>query len=113
MAPPQLFTISKTVELKKQTDSDKEDRSDDVEAENDQQETRAEKKDEKYKSYVGDPTGIEDSDGEKKNRNAKFRPAHILVFIGLAVAFVGVSFNKKNNDMTKYEFFSPGLSVEG
>ena len=96
MAPPQLFIISKTVELKKQTDNDKEDRSDDVEAENDQQEGRVEKKDEKYESDVDDPTGTEESDGEKENRNAKsLRPAHILVFIALAVAFVGVSFDKK------------------
>ena len=93
MAPPQLFIISKTVELKKQTDNDKEDRSDDVEAENDQQEGRVEKKDEKYESDVDDPTGTEESDGETENR--KPRTAPILVFIGLAVAFVGVSFNKK------------------
>ena len=97
--------------MKKQTDNEKEDRSDDVEAENDQQETRAEKKDEKYKSDIADPTGSEESDGEKENR--KPRTAPILVFIGLAVAFVGVSFNKQSNDITKYEFFSPGLSVEG
>ena len=95
MVPPQLFIISKTVELKKQTDSDKEDRSDDVKAENDQQEGRAEKKDEKYGNDIADPTGSEDSDGEKESRNAKLFPAHILVFIGLFVAFVGVSFNKK------------------
>ena len=104
MAPPQLFIISKTVELKKQTDNDNEDRSDAVVAENDQQESRAEKKDERYENDVADPTGTEESDGEKENRNAKsLRPAHILVFIALAVAFVGVSFNKKNNDMTKYD----------
>ena len=66
-----------------------------MEAENDQQESRAEKKDEENESDIANPTGSEESDEEKKNRKAKPRGAPILVFIGLAIAFVGVSFNQR------------------
>ena len=106
MAPPQLSIDTKRSELKLQPDNDEN---------NGCADTGAEKTD----SDVANPTGNEESNGEKEKRNEKLRPALILVFFGLVVAFVGVSFNRSNVIMKLHlcDFlFSPGLpglSVEG
>lgn len=102
MAPPQLSIDTKRLELKLQSDNEKNNGREDTGTEN-----------------VADPTGAEESNGETEKRNEKSRPALILVFVGLVVAYVGVSFNRSNIIMKFHlcDFlFSPGLPglfVEG
>ena len=112
MAPPQLFINTKTLELEKQPKNDKEDGYQDIEPEN-IQEQEANKKDKTDDSEASDPA--EHTDGKDDEiRMARPLPilSYMLVFTGLAIALVGVSFNQ-NDGMLKYDhLIVPGFSLE-
>ena len=94
MAPPNLFINTKTLDLEKQPENEKDDGFEDLQ-----------QKDEK-KDKGDDIDGSDPSDGiNKENGKAKFRPplpifSFIVVSNGLAITLAGVSFNYHDDDMT-------------
>ena len=101
MAPPKLFINTKTLDLEKQPENEKEDGFEDLQ-----------QKDEK-KDKGDDNDGSDPSDGiNKGNGKAKFPfPLPIFSFIvvsnGLAITLAGVSFNNHDDDLLKPDFLIP------
>ena len=97
MAPPQLFINTKTLELEKQPENYKVDGFADFEPEN-KQEQETEKED-----NSDDPESSKDTDGSFANGKERSLSiltniaSPILVFAGLAIALVGVSFNENDH----------------
>ena len=88
MAPPQLFINTKTLELDKQPDVEKED------GHESKKEREDDKKEKENDSDASDPS---------KGIKAKFLfplpiCSYILMFTGLAITLAGVSFNKNDDD---------------
>ena len=94
MAPPQLFINTKTLELEKQPENTKVDGFADFDPEN-KQEQETDKSD-----Y---PESSKDNNGSFANRKERLLSiltnivSPILVFAGLAIALVGVSFNENDH----------------
>ena len=115
MVAPQLLINTKTLKLEKQPENEKEDEKENFEPET-KQEQEAEIKWKEDGNDSSDP--VKDANnGNNENRKARLRPfltyvvSPILVFKGLTIALVGVSFIK-NGGILKSDFPSPGLSVE-
>ena len=113
MVAPQLLINTKTLKLEKQPENKKEDEKENFETKLEQE---AETKGKEDGNDSSDP--VKDANnGNNENRKARLRPfliyvvSPILVFKGLTIALVGVSF-KKNGGILKSDFLSPGLSVE-
>ena len=113
MVAPQLLINTKTLKLEKQPENKKEDEKENFETKLEQE---AETKGKEDGIDSSDP--VKDaSNGNNENRKARLRPfltyvvSPILVFKGLTIALVGVSFNK-NGDVLKTDFLFPGLSVD-
>ena len=97
MAPPQLFINTKSLELEKQPGNYKVDGFAHFEPEN-KQEQEAEKEDKS-----DDPESSKDTNGSFANGRERSLSiltniaSPILVFAGLAIALVGVSFNENDH----------------
>ena len=114
MAPPQLFINTKTLELERPPKNNKDGGSEDVEPEN-IQEQETKKKDKVCDSEASDPAEHTDADGDDDEiRMAKSLPilSYMLVFTGLAIALLGVSFNQIGGMMKYDHLISPDFSLE-
>ena len=93
MVPPQILINNKTLELEKQPENDKEDGFEDFEPENNQ-ERKAEKKEKA--DYASDPA----EDTVRSDYNTSFEwsfpiLSYMVVFTGLAITLIGVSFKRE------------------
>ena len=89
MAPPQIFINTKALELEKRPENDNEDGDEDFEPEKKQE--REGKKEEKD----------DNSDHKIEIKGSLPILSYIVVFTGLAIALLGVSFNE-NDGLLKY-----------
>ena len=100
MVAPQLLINTKTLELEKQPETNKEDDNEEIDLEN-KEEHEAEMKEKEDDNDSIDPAK-DTCNGNNKNRKESSRPfltyiiSPILVFKGLTIAIVGVSFNSKD-----------------
>ena len=115
MVAPQLLINTKTLEVEKQPETNKEDGNEDFEPEN-KQEHEADMKEKEDANDSSDPAK-DNCNGNNGKRKASSRPfltyiiSPILVFKGLTIAIVGVSFNKRDGILLKYDYpLFPGLS---
>ena len=108
MAPPQIFINTKTLELEKRSDIEKEDGCENY------QEREDHKKDKEDGSDASDPS--ENANEKDESRKSKFPfplPIHsyILMFTGLAIALAGVSYNKNDYKILNSDLLnSPAVS---
>ena len=120
MLAPQVLVNSKTLELEKQPENNKEEPGTNQEQEAEMKEKEDDSRDpaEKDTNTHNENSAENGTNGNDENRKARSRPfltyvvSPILVFKGLTIALVGVSFDK-NVGVSNYDhLISPGLSVE-